>query len=143
MKKTQLYLWYPLPKAQWDKCDQRNYQTSNYPSIQRNVKLKGLDQLLFVLLEKPQYEVCLVRIKEQVGEKRSTVCTYRYADCLLKNMPTNKFLDYSKSHFGDMTIIAISKNIPTAQTPFTICPKHNRKHDFVACYPSGHQSKAI
>jgi hypothetical protein len=31
-----------------------------------------------------------------------------------KNMSTNKFLDYSKSYFGDMTIIAINKNIPTA-----------------------------
>jgi hypothetical protein len=30
-----------------------------------------------------------VRIKEQVGEKRSTVCTHRYADCLLKNTSTN------------------------------------------------------
>jgi hypothetical protein len=29
--------------------------------------------------------VCLIRIKEKVGEKRSTVCTHRYADCLLKN----------------------------------------------------------
>jgi hypothetical protein len=26
----------------------------------------------------------------------------------------SKGLDYSKSHFGDMTIIAISKYIPTA-----------------------------
>ena len=136
MKQTQLYLWYPLPKAQWDKCDQRNHQTQNYPSIQRNVKLKGLGQVLFVLLEKPLYEVCLVRIKKQVGEKRSTVCTHRYADCLLENMPTNKFLDYSKSHFGDtgMTIIVISKNIPTAQTPFTVCPNNNRKYGFVAWY---------
>jgi hypothetical protein len=27
-------------------------------------------------------------MKEQVGEKRCTVSTHRYADCLLKNMPT-------------------------------------------------------
>jgi hypothetical protein len=34
-----------------------------------------------------------LRIKEQVGEKRSTVCTHRYADCLLKNTSTkhNKY----------------------------------------------------
>ena len=138
MKQTQLYLWYPLPKAQWDKCDQRNHKTQSYSSIQRNVKLKGLGQLLFVLLEKPLYEVCLVRIKEQVGERRCIVCTHRYADCLLKNMPTNKFLDYSKSHFGDMTIIAISKNIPTAQTPFTICPKTTGNTALSLGISSGH-----
>ena len=38
-----------------------------------------------MFLEKLLYEVCLIRIKEQVGEKSSTVCTHRYADCLLKN----------------------------------------------------------
>jgi hypothetical protein len=27
MKQTYLYLWYPLFQAQWDRCDQRNYQT--------------------------------------------------------------------------------------------------------------------
>ena len=27
-------------------------------------------------------------MKEQVGEKRCTVSTHMYADCLLKNMPT-------------------------------------------------------
>jgi nitrite reductase/ring-hydroxylating ferredoxin subunit len=39
-------------------------------------------------------EVCLTRIKEKVGEKRSTVCTHRYADCLLKNTSTkhNKYV---------------------------------------------------
>jgi hypothetical protein len=38
--------------------------------------------------------VCLVRIKEKVGEKRSTVCTHRYPDCLLKNTSTkhNKYV---------------------------------------------------
>jgi hypothetical protein len=49
-------------------------------------------------------------------------------------MSTNKFLDYSKSHLGDMTIIDISKIIPTALTPYTgtTCPKNNRKHGVVA-----------
>ena len=51
-------------------------------SIQRNGKLK--DQASFFSC----YEVCLIRIKEQIGEKRSTVCTHRYADCLLKNTST-------------------------------------------------------
>jgi hypothetical protein len=49
-------------------------------SIERNVKLKDL--------EEPLYEICLMRIKEQVGEKMSTICTYRHADCLLKNTCT-------------------------------------------------------
>jgi hypothetical protein len=40
--------------------------------------------------------VCLIRIKEKVGEKRSTVCTHRYADCLLKNTST-----LNNSRFGD------------------------------------------
>jgi hypothetical protein len=35
-------------------------------------------------------EVCLVRIKEQVGERRSTVCTHLYVDCLLKTRPPSK-----------------------------------------------------
>jgi hypothetical protein len=45
-------------------------------------------------LLKPLYEVCLIRIKEQIGEKRNTVCTHRYADCLLKNTSTkhNKYV---------------------------------------------------
>ena len=44
----------------------------------------------WILLE--EEEVCLVRIKEQVSEKRSTVCTHGYADCMLKNTSTK----YSK-----------------------------------------------
>jgi len=41
--------------------------------------INGLGYLLFVLPVKPIYEVCLVRIKEQVGERKNTVCTHRYA----------------------------------------------------------------
>ena len=56
-------------------------------SILRNVKLKDRsDYLPFVSLDKPLYEVCLIRIKEQVSEKRSTVCTHGNAECLLQNM---------------------------------------------------------
>jgi hypothetical protein len=48
------------------------------------VKLKiGLAS--FVFLEKPLYEVYIIQIKEQVGEKRSTICSHRYVDCLLEN----------------------------------------------------------
>jgi hypothetical protein len=47
-------------------------------------------------------EVCLIRIKEQVDEKRSTVCTHRYADCLLKNTSTkeNKYVVNQKLEHG-------------------------------------------
>jgi hypothetical protein len=37
--------------------------------------MKGSDYFLFLFLEKLMYEVCLVRIKEQVGVKRNTVGT--------------------------------------------------------------------
>ena len=88
MKQTYLYLWYPLFQAQWDRCDQHNHQSWNYLVKGHHIaerEVKGSDWLLFVFLEKPLYEVCLIRIKEFVGEKRTTVCTHRYADCLLKN----------------------------------------------------------
>jgi hypothetical protein len=52
------------------------------------------------------YEVCYILIKEQVGEKRSTVCTHRYADCLLINMSTkhNKYVVNQKlEHFDDIS----------------------------------------
>ena len=50
-------------------------------------EIKGLCEL--PKLENPLYEVCLVRIKEQVDEKRSTDVTHRNADCLLKNTSIN------------------------------------------------------
>jgi len=34
------------------------------------------------------YEVCLMRIKEQIGEKRSIVSSHRCADCLMKKSST-------------------------------------------------------
>jgi hypothetical protein len=53
------------------------------------VKLKDQASFFSFFLEKPLYEVCLIRIKEQVGEKRSTVGAHRYADYLLKTRPPN------------------------------------------------------
>jgi hypothetical protein len=38
----------------------------------------------WTLLE--EEEVCLIRIKEQVGEKRSAVCTHGYADFVEKHV---------------------------------------------------------
>jgi hypothetical protein len=54
--------------------------------------------------------VCLIRIKEEVGEKKSTVCTHRYADCLLKNTSTkdNKYVVNQES---SMLMISVSKNL--------------------------------
>ena len=46
----------------------------------------------------PQYETCLVRIKEKVGEKRSTVYIHRCANCLLKNT-SNKHNIYIVNQF--------------------------------------------
>ena len=58
------------------------------------MKLKDRASFFSFFLRIPMYEVCLMRIKEQVGKKRSTVCTHRYVDCLLKNTSTkhNKYV---------------------------------------------------
>jgi hypothetical protein len=55
------------------------------------------------------YEVCLIRIKEQVGEKRNTVCTHRYAECLLTNTLPNitNMLSIKNS---SMLMISVSEN---------------------------------
>ena len=39
-------------------------------------------------------DVCFIRIKEQVIEKRCTICTHGYADCLLKKTTSNKYNKY-------------------------------------------------
>ena len=73
--------------------------------ILRNVKLKDRASF-FSIFEKPLYEVCLIRIKEQVGERRSTVCTHRYADCLMKNTSTkeNKYVvNQNLEHVDDIS----------------------------------------
>ena len=54
----------------------------------------------------PLYEICLIRIKEQVGEKSSIVCTHRYADCLLKITSTkdNKYIvNQTLEHVDDIS----------------------------------------
>ena len=42
-------------------------------------------KFFWCFIQKELYEVCLVRIKEQVGEKGSTVGTDNNAESLLKN----------------------------------------------------------
>jgi hypothetical protein len=49
------------------------------------VKLKNLASFFSFFLVKPLYEVYIIRIKEQVGERMSTVCSHKYVDCLLEN----------------------------------------------------------
>jgi hypothetical protein len=66
---------------------------------------KGSGWLLFVVLEKPLYEVCLIRIKEHVGEKRSTVCAHMHADCLLKE--TSKITNMLSRNFTTKKMISI------------------------------------
>jgi hypothetical protein len=56
--------------------------------------------------EEEEEEVCLIRIKEQVGQKRSAVCTHGYADCLLKNTSTkyNKYgVNQKHEHVDDIS----------------------------------------
>ena len=74
------------------------------------------------------YEVCLIRIREQVGEKRSTACTHRYADCLLKNTSTkdkyvvnNKKLEHVddisfRELFGRISVFFFSYKIRSVPT---------------------------
>ena len=64
-------------------------------------EVKGSGYLLFVVLEKPLYEVCLVRIKEQVHKKGSTVATHRNTD--LKKRPPNitNMLSIKKLNYYD------------------------------------------
>ena len=67
------------------------------------MKLKDRASFFSFILEKPLYEICLMRIKEQVGEKRSTACIHRFADCLLKNTSTkhSKYVVNQKLQYVD------------------------------------------
>ena len=58
-------------------------------------QIKGPGYRLFGYLEKPLYEVCFIRIKEQVGEKRSTFDTHGNADYLLKNTLNSAILNFN------------------------------------------------
>ena len=64
------------------------------------------------------YEVCLIRIKEQFVEKRSTVGTHRDSDCMLKNthVVNKKRLEHLddisfKELFGRIRVILFFTNI--------------------------------
>ena len=72
-------------------------------------RIKGSGKLLFAFLEKPLSrlcEVCLIRIKEQVSEKRNIVGTHMNTDCLVNNTFTkhNKnVVNHKVEHFNDIS----------------------------------------
>ena len=103
MKQTQPYLYFngidainKITKLRIIQCKDIIYITEN--------EIRGQGQLLFVFLEKSLYEVNIIRINEQVDEKRSTVHTQRNADCLLENT-NNKYVINKKIlvHFNDIS----------------------------------------
>ena len=51
-----------------------------------NSEIKGDGQLLFMFPGKLLYNVCLIRIKVEVDERRNTVDTHMNDDCLLKDI---------------------------------------------------------
>ena len=71
------------------------------------IKLSGY--LLFVFLEKLLYEICLVRIKEQIVEKRSsTVGTHMNVDNVETHVyQTNNMLSNKNSHIWIMSLSKI------------------------------------
>jgi hypothetical protein len=43
-----------------------------------------------------------MRIKEQVGEKRTTACTHMYADCLLKKKKLTRSFNFTLRYIDDV-----------------------------------------
>jgi hypothetical protein len=58
-------------------------RSASYLDIHLEIDRGGRLITKLIFLEKPLYEICLKRIKEQVSEKMSTACAHRYADYLL------------------------------------------------------------
>jgi len=88
-------------------------------------EIKGLGYVLSVCLVKPLYEVCLRRIRKQVGENRSTVCTHSYADYLLKNtsIKHNKYAVKQKlEHIDDINFREVFGRIRVFLFLNKICP---------------------
>jgi hypothetical protein len=83
---------YPLSQGQWDRCNQQNHQTYIVKGHHLNSRgeIQRSDELLFVLLGNPRYEVCLIRIQVEVDENRNTVGTHRNDDFLL-----NKYIHHA------------------------------------------------
>ena len=117
MKQIYLYLCDPLFQAQWDRTQSTSLEffSERTSSIQWNVNLK----------DQPLYEVCLIRIKEQISEKRSTACSHIYADCLLKNTSTkhNKYVVNQKlGHVDDISFRERFSRIRVFCLQNKICP---------------------
>ena len=84
-----------LSRIQWGRYDQHNHQifSETTPSIYRNKQLDDRPTFIFSLRSPCMKFICFIRIKEQVGEQRSTVDTHGNTDLLLKNtfLKLNKY----------------------------------------------------
>ena len=98
-------------------------------------EIKGSCYVLSVCLVKPLYEVCLRRIRKQVGENRSTVCTNSYADCLLKNtsIKHNKYAVKQKlEHVDDINFREVFGRIRVVCFKYDLsCPKTRHLYLFL------------
>jgi hypothetical protein len=81
-RKINLYLWYPLSQDQT-----YNYLVKWYHQYSGTWNQR-IDRVIFLSFS--LYEVCLIRIKEQVNENRSTVCTHWNPTVCCKTRPSNK-----------------------------------------------------
>ena len=63
-----------------------------------------------VFLEKPLYEICRVRRKEQVGENRMTDYTHMYAGCLLQNTSSKQNKYFVIQELNHVDIISFVKS---------------------------------
>ena len=95
-RQINLYLWYPLSQDQT-----YNYLVKCYHQYS-GTWYQRIDRVIFLSFS--LYEVCLIRIKEQVIERRSTVCTHWNADCLLQNtsIKQSKYVVYQKLEHVDV-----------------------------------------
>ena len=63
--------------------------------------------------------IFLIRLKEQVGEKKSTVCTHRYTeDCLLKTTSTKENLYVVNQKLEHVENISFRKKIDRIRVVF-------------------------
>jgi hypothetical protein len=87
-RQINLYLWYPLSPDQT-----YNYLVKCYHQYSGTWNQR-IDRVIFLPFS--LYEVCLIRIKEQVIARRSTVFTHWNADCLLMLSVAEDFLSESE-----------------------------------------------
>ena len=87
----------------------------------------------------------LIWIREQVGEKRSTVCTHRYADCLLKKTSTkeNKYVVNEKLEDigGKTEHKQTNKNMYIKNCQNSLLGKRPHRESFIRIYITSKVSK--